>query len=331
MALRPITFSIPSTTELKVTFTDDLLESISTDNFIVTSLNGSVSDLDIIGLTIEGAVATVKTRPQVAGNYYLLKFVDTPEVVFSSIKGEAIPYDSVSRELFFVGIDNVNPVRDRMFELVPDLFELENTNLRNIIAAQAEEFYTAQKTIGEALSNNYLSVEVVDEIRTRSAGPTDRLANENAFDITRVSRATTGADPKSEVIYYTDDNQFSRLQKLPTYPVSLQQMEVVDEVINISSESNSFDGFLITLKNRNVIKLLSLKYIKSGEEEDCSGNIGILYDIEKYKYSLKDNYYDQDYSFEFYQLEDNQVLLSEFGNVPKPSVLDTIIVSYLYK
>jgi hypothetical protein len=47
MALRPVTFSIPSTTELKVTFSGDLSRSLSADNFEVESLNGAVNDLDI--------------------------------------------------------------------------------------------------------------------------------------------------------------------------------------------------------------------------------------------------------------------------------------------
>ena len=331
MALRPLAFSIPSTTQLKITFSDELNESISADNFIVTSLNGAVQDLDILGVTIAGSVVTVKTRPQVSGNYYLLKFVNTDEVPFASTKGQAIPFDSVSRELFFVGIDSINPFRDRMFGLTPDLFEIENTNLKNIYSAQAEEFYTAQKTVGEVLSNNYLCIDVLDEPRTRTAGATDRLANENAYEVIRVGKFQTGSNPIFEILDYTSDNDSDRLKALPVYPVSLQQVLVDTEEISIGTTGNSFDGYLLSLLNRNVIKILSIKYIADGEEVDCNGQIGVDYNVERFKYSIKDNFYDQDFAFRFAQLEDNQVLLSEFGNIPKPSVLDTIQVSYLYK
>jgi hypothetical protein len=331
MSLRPIAFSIPSTTELKVTFSSELYLGLSKDNFTVTSLNGSVDDLEVVGVTIEGITAIIKTRPQVSGNYYLLKFIDTQSTVFKSVKGELIPYDTSSRELFFVGIDDVNPFRDRMFASVPDLFQIENTNLKNILSAHAEEFYTAQKTIGEVLSNNYLSVDVVDELRTRTAGATDRLANENAYDIIRVSRNQSGDTPTFEILNYTASNEAPRSSLFPYHPVSLQEVAVLNEVISSETTGNSFDGFLINLKNKNVIKLLSVKYIKNNEQVDCNGDLGVEYDVETFKYSIQDNQYDPDYAFKFYQLESNQVLISEFGNLPKPSTLDTLVVSYLYK
>ena len=331
MSFRVISFSIPSTTQLKLTFSDTITESISIDNFAISSLNGSVDDLEVIKITIENDVIFLKTRPQVAGNYYLLKLLDTSEISFSSNKGVSVPFDSFSRELFFVGIDDVNPIRDRMFESVTSLFEIENSIIKNIITAQANEIYTAQKTIGEVLSNNYLSVEITDEIRTRTAGATDRLANENAYEITRVSREPTNSLPKFEKITYTNNSLFERHQSLPYHPISLQEKIVTDEIINAETESNSFNGFLITLKKKNVIKILSVKHILSEELEDCNGEIGTFYQIERFKYAIKDNYYDQEYAFKFAELEDNQILLSEFGNLTFPGRNDTFIVSYIYK
>ena len=331
MALRPISFSIPSTTQLLVSFSDDLSLELSVNNFKVESLNGSVLDLEVLSIEIDKNAISIKTRPQVSGNYYILKFLDTTEVVFASSKGQPALFDSNSRELFFVGIDNVNPIRDRMFEKIPSIMELDNSNLKNILSAQAEEFYTAQKTLGEILSNNYLSIEIKDEFRTRSAGATDRLSNENAYEIIRVARQLTSEQLTYGVIDYTLSNDFKRNNYFPALPVSLQEEIVVDEVISLDSESNSFIGFLLNLKNKNVIKLLSLKHIASTDVEDCDGNIGTFYDIEKYKYTIKDNLYDSNFAFKFSTLESNQILLSEFGNINKPSVLDTIIISYAYK
>jgi hypothetical protein len=331
MALRPVSFSIPSTTELKVTFSLELNEGLSADNFIVESLSGSVDDLEVIGVTIEGKTVEVKTRPQKPGNYYLLKFVDTRELKFISARGQRLIDDAVSRELFFVGIDTINPIRDRMFELFPDIFEISNTSTSNIISAQAEELFRAQKSVGEVLSNNYICQDVIDESRTRTAGATDRLANENAYEIFRVSQRPTGESPIAETLNYTSDNPLPRSQTISVFPTSLQQVEVIDEVINISTEANSFDGYLLSLTNRNVIKVLSVKLIRDGEIVDCDGNIGQDYNIERFKYSLKDNFYDQDFAFEFFELQDNQVLLSEFGNIGRPQLLDTILVTYLYR
>lgn len=331
MLLRPTSFSIPSTTELIISFTDALSLSLSSKNFQIISLNGAVDDLEVLSVVINDREVTLKTRPQVSGNYYLLKFLDTDEVLFESLRGHTLPFDDNSRELFFVGIDNVNPIRDRMFDSIPSLFEIENTTIKNIISAQANELYTAQKKIGEVLSNNYLSVDVVDEIRTRSAGATDRLANENAYEILRVSKEPSGNAPKFEILDYTIDNKFSRNRIFSAYPISLQEVTVSDEEISSSTEGNSFDGYLLNLKKNNIIKILSVKFISSTDVEDCEGNIGIDYDIERFKYTIHDNYYDQDYAFSYKKLNTNQVLLSEFSNVSKPTILDRFIVSYLYK
>lgn len=331
MALRPIAFSIPSTTELKVTFSETLSEKISKDNFEVESLSGAVNDLEVTGVTLTGKVALVKTKPQVAGNYYLLKFLDTSDVIFASEKGQRLLDDSISRDLFFVGIDNINPFRDRMLREVPQLFDVENTTLRNIISAQAEEMHKAQIAIGRNLSNNYISIDVEDELRTRGPGATDRMANENAYQVIRVADRPTSSLSKYDILDYTSDNTYEALQTIPFFPISLQQELIEEEEISSSSEGNSFDGFLLSLAKPNVIRVLSVTYIRNGETEDCDGNLGTEYDLDIYKYAVLDNTFDQKNAYSFSRLENNQVLLSEFGNIGRPTSLDTVIVTYLYK
>lgn len=329
MALRPQAFSIPSTTQLKVTFTDELAFNISARNFEVESLNGSVNDLDVTGIELDGSVVIIKTRPMVSGNYYLLKFIDVPGIPFASSTGQRLVNDAISRELFFVGIENINPVRDRIFQRVPDIISLENSVVKDVLSAQAEEIFTAQKKVGQLLSDNYICVDVVDEFRVRGPGATDRFANEQAFKVSRVSKEPTGSLPIFKKIEYTSNNIYNNLQTLPTFPISLQEEIVEDEVISLSSNGNLFEGFLVSVASTNITKLLSLRLIKSNDVEDCDGNIGTEYDIERFKYTLSDNRYDQAFAFEFSQLEPNQVLLSQFGNISRPEPGDTIVVSYL--
>lgn len=331
MALRPQAFSIPSSTELKVTFNSKLSEKLTIDNFEVESLNGAVSNLEILSISIDDSIVKIKTRPQVSGNYYLLKFLDTGFQVFNSSTGSRLIDDSVSRELFFIGIDNVNPIRDRMLERVPGLFNLENSNIKNILSAHAEELYTSQKKVGELLSDNYISIDVEDEFRVRGSGATDRFANEQAYELTRVSKRPTGAFPIRDILDYTSNNDFERLESFPTYPISLRQVIVADEEISKDTSGNNFDGYLITVSNNNIIKLLSLKIIKDGETVDCDGEIGTEYNIERFKYTISNNYYDQDGAFKYSKLNNNQILISQFGNIDKPAPGDKIIISYLYK
>lgn len=330
MAFRPQAFSIPSSTELKITFNQNISKNLSIDNFKIESLSGSVDDLKVLSLNIENNVVVVKTNPQVAGNYYIVHLVDDV-IPFSSEKGDILINDNVSRDLFFVGIEKVNPIRDRIFEKIPGLFNLQNSNIKNILSAQAEEIYTAQKKIGELLSDNYLSIDVVDEFRTRSSGATDRLANEQAYEILRVSENPSFANLNNKTINYNSKNVYSRLQSIPRDPISLQESIVDVEEISISSEFNFFKDLKITTRNRNILKVLSILVVREDEVEDCEGNIGTFYNIEKYKYTIKDNKYDSEYALTLNSLNDNEILLSEFGNITSLNSNDKVYVTYLFK
>ncbi|MAE87122.1 MAG: hypothetical protein CMB80_30595, partial [Flammeovirgaceae bacterium] len=329
--LRPVSFSIPSSTELKITFNKELTESLVRDNFLVESVSGNIDDLEVTKVTVEDKVVVVTTRPQVAGNFYVLKLLDADDSLFLSASGIPLIHDDVSRDLYFVGLKNYNPIRDGMFLKVPKVYNLENTNIHNIINTQADEIFQAQKHIGEVLSDNYISTVAVDERRVRSSGATDRLSNEGAYSVLRVSSKPTSGHLTFKSLEYNEDSDIDRHYSIPDYPISLQEVYVEEEEISLSSEDNWFKGFLLSLSNKNIIKLIGLQHIKPTDEEDCDGEIGTEYNVSLYKYSINDNRYDPTYAFSYYDLESNEILLSEFGNVDEPTVGDTIIVSYLYK
>lgn len=146
--LRPVSFSIPSSTELKITFNDEVSKSLGPENFIVSSVSGNVDDLEVTKVSVEGKSVIVKTKPQVSGNFYVLKMKDSDEALFSSERGIPLVRDDVSRDLYFVGLKGHNPVRDRMLQNVPKIYNLENSNISSILNSQAEEIYKIQKDIG---------------------------------------------------------------------------------------------------------------------------------------------------------------------------------------
>ena len=329
--LRPISFSIPSSTELRVVFNDKLSESLDKNNFFVDSVSGNVDGLSVRKVEVFGNYVIVTTSPQVAGNFYTLSLRDAEDSRFISDSGSPLINDDVSRELFFVGLKRHNPARDRMYQNVPKTYNLENTNISTIISAQAEEVFQAQKDLGKVLSNNYISVSVDDEQRTRSSGATDRLSNEGVYEVSRVSKEPTNSLLTFRKIDYSLDSDIPRHSEIPPYPISLQEVYAEGEEISLGTADNSFDGFLLNLSNNNVIKVISVTHIKEGDSEDCSGKIGTEYSIDICKYSLLTNKYDPDYAFENSSLSSNQVLLSAFGNIDEPILGDKIVVSYLYK
>ena len=330
MAFRPQAFSIPSSTELKITFNQNISNNISTENFTVESLSGSTDDLRVSSINIDKNVVTLKTSPQVAGNYYLLHLVDASNE-FASEKGERLISDNTSRDLFFIGIDKVNPIRDRIFEKIPGLFNLQNSILKNVLSAHSEEIYAAQAKLGELLSDNYISVDVVDEFRTRSSGAVDRLANEQAYEITRVSKFPTSSRELDKEISYNKDNLYKDLQKIPRSPISLQERLIESEEISVSTEFNSFKDLKISVSKKNILKVLSILVVKEDDEENCNGDIGTFYDIKRFKYTIKDNKYDIEYALSLSSLNDNEILLSEFGNISSLNSNDKVYVTYLYK
>lgn len=329
--LRPVSFSLPSSTELRVVFNRELSKDLSKENFLVESVSGNVDDLEVRRVEVFGSYVVVTTAPQVAGNFYTLYLKDSSEVKFSSLDGARLINDDVSRELFFVGLKKHNPVRDRMYSVVPKLYDLENTNISNIISAQAEEIFQAQKDLGKVLSNNYISVSVENERRIRSSGATDRLQNEGVYNISRVSKFAENDRLSFFELNYSESSEILRHDSIPNSPVSLQEVYAHEEEISTSSTDNSFEGFLLTLSNKNIIKVLSVNHIKPNDIEDCDGEIGKNYSITTCKYSLAENKYDPIFAFKNKNLETNQVLLSSFGNIDRPIIGDKIIVSYLYK
>ena len=81
----------------------------------------------ILSVEIKGKVVIIKTSPQTSFNYYLLKFKDTASIIFSSVKGDRLVDDAVSRELFFVGIKSVNKIRDRIYSKIPSIIDVDNS------------------------------------------------------------------------------------------------------------------------------------------------------------------------------------------------------------
>lgn len=329
--LRPTSFFVPSSTELNVVFSSELTERISKENFQIESLSGNIDNLEILGVRIDGDTAIIKTRPQVANSFYLLKMLSSSNDPFLSKRGETLVNDESSREIFFIGSEEANPIRDNIYRSIPDVYNLDNTLIKKTIDVQSEELFRAQKHIGEVLSDNYISVSTEGELRTRGSGAYDRLANEGAYEVDRIAPTLPGAALERGIINLNDNSTVSTQLRMPSSPIALNQEIIIDEEISLNTERNSTDGFLISLSKSNVLQLVSLKLILDGEVEDCNGNVGIDYDITKHKYSILDNKHDPYRSISAHFLDSNQILLSEFGNLPRPRKEDRVLVSYIYK
>lgn len=319
--LRPILFKILSTTQLKVGFNAELSASIGIDNFKIEGISGSNSDVEIISVQIEEKTAIINTRPHHAKLYYVLKLQDSPSAEFKSKNGVSLVNDDLTRDIYFIGIEKVNSIRDDIFYKTPGIYNLEDTVVGSIIGEQADRLLDAQHAIGSVLNDNYISQVVIDELRLRGPGASDRLSNENAYAVDRVSLLPSGSSVLRKTI---------EIDKTDIYPVCLRQEYIESFSVSSGTENSSFNGFALSLPEKNIIKLAYAKLIRKNDSFDCNGNIGTEYNIEKYKYSILNNRFDQKNSFSNSSLTSNQILFSDLGNWSRPEVGDTIIVSYYF-
>ena len=329
--LRPISFSALSSTQLRISFNKNLSNSIVKENFLIESIDGHNDGLEITEVEVSGSSVTLRTRPQASGNFYLLRLVDIRTSLFIAEDGTKLINDDKSRLLYFVGISNRNPVKDSIYQKVPGIYSLQNSNISNLIDNEAAEIYKAQKNIGDVLSDNYISEVVTDELRVRTSGATDRLGNEGVYSLDRVSKNTTGESLTFGSLDFTESSTIEDQIGFPEYPVALSQEYVASEEVSLDANTSNFNGFLLTLSKKNIISVKDIIWISSEDLPDCNGQLGTSYSIKTYKYSIRDNKYDPKFAFSNNDLDTNQVLISPFGNIQKPKYNDKFIVSYIYK
>lgn len=322
MVLSPTNFAVPNSTTLKILFNLNLSEEITSENIQIVALEGGIDDLRVKKISISGRLLVVTTNPHSAGGFYKIMLKDS-EVRFSSETGANI--SDTKRSLYFVGFKKFNPIRDRIINKVTKAYSKNNSNISRIIDVHADELYEAQRSIGQTLNDNYIRVSVKDEIRKRSSSSKDQLSHENCFKVKRVSLSPQDVNFGNKKISLSnldyrsiEDNEIISLQ------------EVYSKKIISSENFKKFGrGFIITLGEEQIIKVLSIKFTKQQDVQDCDGNIGTEYPLKVIKYGISDNFYDKSYSYARADIENNQIFINDFGF--EHSDDDEISIEYLYK
>lgn len=338
MVFKPLKFLNRSTTQIQAQFTSDITPGVSISNVRVASETPNIPDLTVRGVYVDGDVISVHTNEQIPFALYYVEFFSTEDQVFSSLNGESLQETGINR-INFVGLENANTVRDDLFDATPPVYNVESdTYVRKHLSNVADQIMRARNAIREAGTSNYVSVEVEDEIRTRGFSPTDRLANEGAYQVIRVGTTPTGETTEAIVDFNAargtallganTAHASTQIKSFPGDPVSLRSVYVVNErVSNTTNDANGFDRTIITLANSNVIQINSVKLNHpSGDQE--------VYQLNNYGYSILDNRHDTVNGNRLLTLESNQFKLSDTpiysGDFSIPGGSDTIDVSYTY-
>lgn len=335
---RIIRFNNRSTTEIQFQFSEEIASSITLDNIRVRSNVENVDDLVVKSIRIKKSVLTITTSPQAPLILYYVEFVSSNGVEFKSVDGNTLQNNNV---YFFLGQERANDIRNNVLSNLSSVEDVDNdTFIRKYLSGISDELLDARNSIREAGNANYIEVEVKDEIKSRGYSVNDRLNNEGAFEILRVSKSPEGATRK-QIINFFQKNASSVLDKsnvdfvnpsyisFPSDRVSLQQKNIIKEIVsNRENKNNKLDGLLITVENQTVIRLNALTLIKTDGTR-------IAYDIPRYGYMLADTSYDSRFSRKLITLGSNQIKLADnaviSGDFELPSGEDKVEVSYTYK
>lgn len=309
---------VKTSTQIEISFTATLDDGITTNNVTIEGANVSVSDLDVLSVSISSNELTINTRPMVARAYYKLTLTSTSADIIKGARGERFLEDGATNIVYFLGQVEENTIRDTIIDDIPDIYSKESDGLIfDAIDANAKSILDLLHNAGEVQSASYVSVEVEDEEITRGSGALDRFANEGVYQVLRVGSTATG----------TTTEEMLSFDEFPSNPVNLQQISVTnEEVSNTTNDANNFSGLVITLSKSPLISVQSITFTK--------GTTEYVYDIAQYKYGIKDSRYDSSNSYDSLGLTDSQIKLTSSAigpSFPFPSGNDKFTISYKHK
>jgi hypothetical protein len=298
--LRISDVKVTNSTTIVATFSHNLNTNISADNVAVTAQNLNISDPKITAASVKGNILTITCRPLTSQVFYYVKFVSgTVDFTDTSSTFHLIEDGKANVQSILGPIDSDNVFMDKLLTAYQNnIYDLESgTVAHDIFKSYATVFSKALADINQTKNENYLSKNIFDEKKTRGEGAFDRLNEESAYELTRVSKYKIGT-------FFTDVLEFT---SFPRRTVNLLDI-TIEEVLM----SSSFDGaglfninnLTLTVSKNFVSALVSVKFT------DPDSNV-YVYDIEKYGYQLLDNKYDPDFAFKYIGIENNQIRLSD--------------------
>lgn len=319
--LKVLEVKVLESTKIQAKFNLELDPFINTSNISIKSNVFNIPNPKVLDVKISKDKLTIKTQPLFPYFQYFITFKSSDLLLFKSLNGAVLVEDGKSNVFLILGAeDPSNSFRDFfLFDLKDDPYNLDyGTIVRDIVNVNSDFLANALYDIKELKNDNYLSRIITNELKTRGAGPVDRLLEGGAYEIIKVSKNLDG-NLINDSIYFDE---------FPSGPITLQRKIVSSEKLSPGTSDGNFNGLTLNLKNKPItsVKSIIIQYSDSSK---------YIYNIPSLGYQIKEDRYDPDYASSYVLLEDNQVLLSnqvlEDPNFSVPVVGDFIFVSYEYK
>ena len=321
--LRIVSVQVVDSSNIDVTFTEDLTPHLITSNVSIISDTPGAPSSDVLIIKITGSMMSLVCQPLTPMADYFLTFQSIlPSYPFQSVNGDAVmPEDGITNKyLITAPLDSNNPIKNYLDSYFSgNIYEHKDSNtiVAKFIQSLSIQLSRALYDIRQVQNENYLSFNIIDEQKIRGTGPFDRLNEESAYEIIRVGRTATGAN-------ITNTFQFD---PFPSFPVTLQKQSNVETLTANSIDAPSYfniNSLTLNLSNFPVTKVTSIIFTLNSST--------YTYDITKYGYQILDSRYDQDYGFTYLQLANNQIVISDKVLEDPLFLLDEIIkVDVLYE
>jgi hypothetical protein len=334
---RAIATSVRGPDSIQIGFSDFPTVGLTVDNFSIFSNFSNEPALVIKSVQVDGKVVTLTHSLSTPLVSYTLLLQDTEFQRFESEGGEPLQIDGVDNKFVFVGVEAPSALRETMFDVLTSVYDgAEDNLLHKHVTNLAEHLSGARSAIRQKSNSIYLQEIVTDALMVRGESYADRLPQESAFQIDRVSLRPTSAAAVVSRFNFSDANseEFSQtpefanpvLDSFPAVPYSLRQRIVTETVSNAEQIENSFSGLRLKVANGPVTQVLAVT-LRQGSND-------YPYDITSYPVGLNSNRYDTTFAYTNFSLGAREILLDPAAvsslSIPSPTPLDEWIVVYAY-
>jgi hypothetical protein len=323
--LRVLTVEVQDSTTIVASFTANLTKLLSVDNVYIEAVNDGIPSPSVLDLIVKGNQITLSVNPLTPVEQYYIYFKSTNLVKFTSVNSDDhLIEDSNANKVMILGPTESNNASLNFFTdyLRNNIYDITNTDtlIYRIFEGLSQEYSKALYDIRQVKNENYLSVDIVDELKTRGAGPFDRLNQESAYEVVRVAKTPTNTSASMEFSYESIDLSVkSLLENLSSENIILSSTNLVN-CLNINN-------LVITLDNANVMSLESLVF-------NYQSITPYTYPIAKFGYQILDAKYDKTSAFSYAAIASNQIKLSQNMLLDAGFSKDNIVsiaITYKYK
>lgn len=301
--LRLASVQVVDSTTIVANFTNNLTPYINATNVEVKSELDGAPDAGVISVSVKDTTLTITTQPLTPLCPYFITFKSTPTSNFQTVNGDYLleEYDTSNKKLIIGPAEPENPSQTYLFNYLQDnLYNVTDTTtfINKFIQGMSLLFSKSFYDIKQVKNENYISLTVKDEQKTRGQGPFDRLNEEGAYEIIRVSKSRTGDNYRT----ISNVNFFSNSK------ITLQAKDG-SETLAMHDQSQegffNYKEFTLNLKKKNIVKVEKIRFVYS------DGRPNFEYSVPNYGYQLLDPSYDEQYAFPYLALSSNQIRISE--------------------